>query len=106
MPVAHQVAGIVDPIPATAALKAGSNWRSNRERLKLISMARDRRELDRLAAELAQLTADERAEVIADAMRRSHGRRTNGFEPPVLAGGTEWIGGSLSRAQLYGDDGR
>jgi hypothetical protein len=28
------------------------------------------------------------------------------FQPPVLHGGTEWIGGDLSRADLYGNDGR
>lgn len=28
------------------------------------------------------------------------------FRPPILEGGTGWIGGDLSRADLYGDDGR
>jgi len=29
-----------------------------------------------------------------------------GFEPPVLEDGTEWTGGSLSREELYAEDGR
>jgi hypothetical protein len=74
--------------------------------VETIGMARGRRDLDRLAAELAQLSADERAQVCADASRRAQTRKANGFEPPVLAGGSAWIGGSMSREQLYGDDGR
>jgi hypothetical protein len=70
-------------------------------------MARDVKDLQRLVKELAALSPEERARVIADAMRagRFHSP-AKGWSPPVLSGGTHWDGGSLSREELYGDDGR
>lgn len=69
-------------------------------------MARDPRELRRLAQELAALSPEERARVIADATRARLQPLPKGFTPPVLSGGTRWIGGDLRRKDLYGDDGR
>lgn len=69
-------------------------------------MARSRKELDRLAGELAALSAEERAQVLALAARREELREPPAnFEPPLLKGGF-WVGGDLRREQLYGDDGR
>jgi hypothetical protein len=69
-------------------------------------VARDPRELRRLAQELAALSPEERARVIADATRARLRPLPKGFTPPVLSGGTRWIGGDLRREGLYGDDGR
>ena len=70
-------------------------------------MARDPRELDRLAAELAALTPEERDRVLVAASQRGRFRPLpRDFSPPLLRGGTDWIGGSLSREEMYGDDGR
>ena len=69
-------------------------------------MARDSRDLRRLAQELAALSPEERALVIADATRARLRPLPKGFTPPVLRGGTRWIGGDLRREVLYGDDGR
>lgn len=69
-------------------------------------MARDARDLRRLAQELAALSPEERARVIADATRARLRPLPKGFTPPVLSGGARWIGGDLRREDLYGDDGR
>jgi len=69
-------------------------------------VARDPRDLRRLAQELAALSPEERARVIADATRARLRPLPKGFTPPVLSGGTRWIGGDLRREGLYGDDGR
>jgi hypothetical protein len=70
-------------------------------------MARDARQLHRLAQELASLTPEERARVLAEATRRDRLRAPpRGFSPPLLTGGTRWVGGDLRRDSLYGDDGR
>jgi hypothetical protein len=69
-------------------------------------VARDPRDLRRLAQELAALSPEERAQVIADATRARLRPLPKGFRPPVLSGGTQWIGGDLRREDLYGDDGR
>lgn len=69
-------------------------------------MARDPRDLRRLAQELAALSPEERAKVIADATWARLRPLPKGFTPPVLSGGTRWIGGKLRREDLYGDDGR
>ena len=54
-------------------------------------MARSRKELDRLATELAALSAEERAQVLAMASRREHPRPPPAnFEPPSLKGGV-WL---------------
>jgi hypothetical protein len=70
-------------------------------------MARSKRELERLAAELASLTPEERSRVFAEAARRArwHGPPA-GWTPPTLSGGGVWTGGSLRREDIYGDDGR
>jgi len=69
-------------------------------------MARDHRDLRRLAEELAALSPEEREKVIADATR---GTRLPpppiDFKPPLIKGGT-WVGGDLRRESIYGDDGR
>jgi hypothetical protein len=71
-------------------------------------MARDQRDLKRLADELAGLTAEERAIVLADVARHERLRPLpRDFRFPVLPrSGGRWIGGSLRREELYGDDGR
>lgn len=69
-------------------------------------MARDPRDLRRLAQELAALSPEERARVIADATRARLRPLPKGFTPHVLRGGTHWVGGDLRREDLYGDDGR
>jgi hypothetical protein len=71
-------------------------------------MARDPRDLKRLAEELASLSPEDRARVMAE-IRHRHGARPlpKGFRPPLLkASGGRWIGGDLRRGSLYGDDGR
>jgi hypothetical protein len=69
-------------------------------------VARDPRDLRRLAQELAALSPEERARVIAEATATRLRPLPKGFAPPVLSGGTRWIGGDLRRESLYGDDGR
>lgn len=70
-------------------------------------MARDVRDLHRLAQELAALTAEERARVLAEATKIEALRPPPGnFAPPLLTGGGRWVGGDLRRESLYDDDGR
>ena len=70
-------------------------------------MARDPKELQLLAEELAALTPEERGRVIAEAKRREKFKpMPQDFKPPVLSLGGAWTGGSLRREELYGDDGR
>ncbi len=69
-------------------------------------MARDAHDLHRLAQELASLTPEERARVLAEALRGPLRPPPATFSPPVLTGGTRWLGGELRRETLYGDDGR
>ena len=71
-------------------------------------MARKPEDLSRLARELAALTPEERAQVLAEVegQQRQFRPLPQDFQPPVLEGGTGWVGGSLSRDELYGDDGR
>jgi hypothetical protein len=71
-------------------------------------MARSPRELRRLAAELKDLTPEERARVIEEATKAAEPVKTlpKDFTLPVLKGGTRWIGGSLRREDIYGDHGR
>ncbi|HEY3449773.1 MAG TPA: hypothetical protein VGK67_25690 [Myxococcales bacterium] len=70
-------------------------------------MSKDAKELERLAKELADLTPEERATVISAATQADRFRPfPQGWKPPVLAGGTHWDGGPLTREDLYGDDGR
>jgi hypothetical protein len=70
-------------------------------------MARSRKELDKLASELASLSPEERARVLALASRGERLRPPPaGFSIPVLTGGTGWVAGTLRREDLYGPDGR
>jgi hypothetical protein len=70
-------------------------------------MAQDARLIDRLARELAELAPDDRARVVAEAVRLRPVEHPQGaFSIPTLAGGTAWIGGDLRREDLYGGDGR
>jgi hypothetical protein len=73
---------------------------------RIPTVSRDPRDLRRLAQELAALSPEERARVIAEANRARLRPLPKGFTPPVLSGGTRWIGGDLLREDLYGDDGR
>jgi len=70
-------------------------------------MARDARDLRRLAQELAALTPEERARVLAEATKAEALRPPPGdFTPPLLTGGGRWVGGDLRRESIYDDDGR
>jgi hypothetical protein len=71
------------------------------------SMAsRSSEHLEHLARELANLTREDRATVLADAARLTPSSAPRKFIVPKLTGGTAWVGGDLGREQLYGDDGR
>jgi hypothetical protein len=70
-------------------------------------MARDARDLHRLAQELAALSPEERARVLSEAMRRDRLHPPpRAFSPPILSGGGRWVGGDLRRESLYSNDGR
>lgn len=73
-----------------------------------MAMARDQRDLKRIADELAALSPEERASVLADVARRRLFRPLpKDFRPPVFRhSGGRWIGGSLRREDMYGDDER
>lgn len=75
-------------------------------RYSLIMASRSSEQLEHLAQELANLTREDRAKVLADAARLSAPRTAAKFTIPKLTGGTAWTGGELGREQLYGDDGR
>ena len=70
-------------------------------------VASDPKDLDRLARELAELPAIDRARLVAEAARRAKRLQTESqFRRPTLTGGDVWVGGGLGRDELYGDDGR
>jgi hypothetical protein len=71
-------------------------------------MAHDPRDLKRLADELAALTPEELASVLADVRSRRLARPLpKDFRPPILRdSGGRWIGGDLRRDNTYDDDGR
>lgn len=73
----------------------------------ILAMSKDAKELDRLTKELADLTPEERARVIAEA-ERAHKFRAppRGWRPKVLTGAKYWNGGPLTRDDLYSEDGR
>lgn len=70
-------------------------------------MAQSNDQVERLVRELAQLDPKDQARVVADAARL---RRKATARPrlviPTLRGGSQWVGGTLVREELYGDDGR
>ena len=68
--------------------------------------SRSSEQLEHLAQELAKLTREDRAKVLADAARLCAPAKPGKFSIPKLTGGTGWVGGELRREQLYGDDGR
>jgi hypothetical protein len=68
--------------------------------------SRSSEQLEHLARELAELTREDRAKVLADVARLSASSAPSKFSVPKLTGGTAWVGGNLGRDQLYGDDGR
>jgi hypothetical protein len=68
--------------------------------------ARNSEHLAQLAHELANLTREERAKVLAHVARLEEPPTPRKFVAPKLSGGTSWIGGELGREHLYGDDGR
>lgn len=64
-------------------------------------------DLEPLARELADLPPVERARIVAEAARRAKKLPSGSrFRRPILTGGAEWVGGDMTRDQLYGDDGR
>ncbi len=75
-------------------------------RYSSLMASRSSEQLAHLAQELAQLTREDRAKVLADAARLSGSREPGKFIIPKLTGGTVWVGGDLRRDQFYGDDGR
>jgi hypothetical protein len=71
-------------------------------------VARSRKLLQRLANLLRRLTPEERTRLLTyvDRIGR-HRPLPPDFRPPVLpSSGGKWIGGSLRREEMYGDDGR
>jgi hypothetical protein len=70
-------------------------------------MADNADRFERLVQELVELAPDERTRLVAEAWRRAKSlpRKTT-FRPPMLSGGTAWVGGDLGREEIYGDDGR
>jgi hypothetical protein len=68
--------------------------------------SRNSEQLERLALELATLSREDRAKVLADAAHLSVPRAPAKFSIPKLAGGSGWVGGELRREHLYGEDGR
>jgi len=76
-----------------------------RRNCKFGGMAQHSEQLERLVGELAQLDPVDQARVIAGAAQLRRGETGSGkFVPPTLQGGSEWIGGELSREALYGGD--
>jgi hypothetical protein len=69
-------------------------------------MARSPEELARLALELASLSPQEREQVLAQVKQPRFRPIPKGWVPPLLKGGTKWVGGSLRREDMYGDDER
>jgi len=69
-------------------------------------MAQGSDQLERLARELAELNAGDRARVLSEAIRLKTAKEPSGFRIPTLRGGAAWIGGDSSREELYGNDGR
>lgn len=70
-------------------------------------MARSRKELEKLAEELAALSPEERARVLAlAAQRREFQRPSANFPIPVLKSEGAWNPGGLRREDLYDDGGR
>lgn len=68
--------------------------------------ARNNERLEQLAQELAKLTREDRAKVLANVARISASHTPAKFSVPKLTGGTAWVGEDLRREQLYDDDGR
>ena len=75
-------------------------------RYSSVMASRSSEQLAHLAQELAQLTREDRAKVLADAARLTGSRGPGKFIIPKLTGGNVWVGGDLTREQFYGDDGR
>jgi hypothetical protein len=69
-------------------------------------MARSPEELARLAIEIAALSPEEREQVLAQARQLHFRPIPEDWEPPLLKGGNKWVGGSLRREEMYGDDER
>jgi hypothetical protein len=70
-------------------------------------MAANPDDLERLVRELADLPPVERARIVAEAVRRAKKLPSSSrFHRPILTGGAGWVGGDLTRDQLYDDDGR
>ena len=70
-------------------------------------MAADPNQFERLVQELADLAPEERARLIAAAVRRAKSMQLRPrFRAPTLTGGTAWIGGDVRREEIYDEDGR
>jgi hypothetical protein len=69
-------------------------------------VARSRKDLQKLAEQLAALSREERAHVLAIAERERLRPPPPAFNAPILSGGTAWVGGTLRRDEIYEDDGR
>ncbi len=48
--------------------------------------------------------SEKRAQVLAQARQPKFRPIPKDWRPPLLQGGTKWIGGSLRREERYGDD--
>jgi hypothetical protein len=109
-----KIAGLARDLIVLSGLKAGDDVALGvgmipaKRGATVMTMARDKKLLLRLAALLAKLTPQERARLLARVERLGQRRPlSRDFRPPVLANsGGLWIGGSLRREEMYGDDGR
>src|SRR5688500_20256038 len=68
--------------------------------------ARSSEQLAQLAHELANLTREERAKVLAHVARLGETPERRQFGAPKLSGGTRWSGGGLGPARRDGHEGR
>jgi hypothetical protein len=73
-----------------------------------MTMARNQRDLQQLIDELAGLSPEDRDRVLQGVARRERLRPLpKDFRPPLFPrSGAKWIGGSLRREEMYGDDER
>ena len=103
-----EVARFGDDVQSSAVLKVESSALGEGQLLRysLQMAAQNSENLEHLARELAKLTVEDRAKVLANVARLNDPRAPAKLTVPKLSGGSAWTGGELTREQLYSDDGR